>query len=95
MPELQRVIKQMILPSAVRITACQLTPEGHADGMWHGAGLRDGEKDLSDAAFLEPGSQEARSLAGPGRPRNQRRKRAGPAGGTTTALSWSTPAIAA
>ena len=49
MPELKPVVKKNTLSPNVKISAFQLTPEEHADGRWHGAGI-----DKRDESTLEP-----------------------------------------
>ena len=39
MPDLKPIIKINNLSPNLKITAYQLTPEEHADGKWHGAGI--------------------------------------------------------
>lgn len=53
MPELKPVLKENTLSPNVKITAFQLTPEEHADGKWHGAGIGDGPDGLTETEFLE------------------------------------------
>ena len=53
MPELKPVLKKNTLSPNIKITAFQLTPEEHADGKWHGAGIDDGQEGLTETEFLE------------------------------------------
>ena len=53
MPELKPAVKKNSLSPNIQITAYQLTPEEHADGQWHGAGIRGGVAEQSEFDFVE------------------------------------------
>lgn len=53
MPELKPVVKKNTHSPNIQITAYQLTPEEHADGHWHGAGISGSVEGLSESDFLE------------------------------------------
>lgn len=53
MPGLIPVVKVNTLSPNMKITAFQLTPEEHADGKWHGAGIDDAQEGISETDFLQ------------------------------------------